>query len=154
MTGDRDMYQCAGARVTVLYIRTGGRGAEAVDAHEVRRRYGIDPEQVPDFIALRGDPSDGIPGARGIGEKTAAELLRRHGSLQAALDGAVREPKPSIRKALIDQRDELLRFQQIATLQEVDVELPPDRPTDLAGGAAAARERGMNRLAERLEKAV
>jgi DNA polymerase-1 len=154
MTGDRDMYQCAGERVTVLYIRTGGKGAEAVDAAEVRNRYGIDPAQVPDFIALRGDPSDGIPGAKGIGEKTAAELLQRHGSLQAALDGAVRESKPSIRKALMEQRDELLRFKEIATLQDVPVELPPDRPTDLAGGAAAARERGMNRLAERLEKAA
>ena len=154
MTGDRDMYQCAGEHVTILYIRTGGRGAEAVDADEVRRRYGIDPEQVPDFIALRGDPSDGIPGAKGIGEKTAAELLRRHGSLEAALEGAVREAKPSIRKALMDQREELLRFKQIATLQEVDIERPPDLPTDLAGGAAAARERGMNRLAERLEKAA
>jgi DNA polymerase-1 len=154
MTGDRDMYQCASDRVTILYIRTGGKGAEVVDPDEVRRRYGIDPQLVPDFIALRGDPSDGLPGARGIGEKTAAELLQRHGSLQAALDGAVRESKPSIRKALIDQRDELLRFRAIATLQEVDVELPPDRPTDLAGAAAAARERGMNRLAERLEKAA
>jgi 5'-3' exonuclease len=154
MTGDRDMYQCAGERVTVLYIRTGGRGAEEVDAAEVRKRYGIDPSQVPDFIALRGDPSDGIPGAKGIGEKTAAELLQRHGSLQAALDGAVRESKPSVRKALMEQRDELLRFKEIATLQDVPVELPPDLPTDLAGGAAAARERGMNRLAERLEKAA
>jgi DNA polymerase-1 len=154
MTGDRDMYQCAGDRVRVLYIRTGGKGAEMVDADEVRKRYGIDPAQVPDFIALRGDPSDGIPGARGIGEKTAAELLRRHGSLEAALDGAVRESKPSVRKALMEQRDELLRFKQIATLQDVKVKLPPDRPTDLAGGAAAARERGMNRLAERLEKAA
>jgi 5'-3' exonuclease len=154
MTGDRDMYQCAGDRVTILYVRTGGKGAEVVDPAEVRRRYGIDPGLVPDFIALRGDPSDGIPGARGIGEKTAAELLQRHGSLQAALDAAVRESKPSVRKALLDQRDELLRFREIATLQEVDVELPPDRPTNLAGGAAAARERGMNRLAERLEKAA
>ena len=154
MTGDRDMYQCADDRVTVLYIRTGGRGAEAVDAGEVRRRYGVDPAQVPDFIALRGDPSDGIPGAKGIGEKTAAELLQRHGSLEAAIDGAVRESKPSIRKALIEQGEELLRFKQIATLQEVDVDLPADSPTDPAGGAAAARERGMNRLAERLEKAA
>jgi 5'-3' exonuclease len=103
---------------------------------------------------LRGDPSDGIPGAKGVGEKTAAELLQRHGSLQAALDGAVRESRPSIRKALMEQRDELLRFKEIATLQDVPVELPPDRPTDLAGAAAAARERGMNRLAERLEKAA
>ena len=128
-------------------------GAEEVGPSEVRERYGIDPELVPDFIALRGDPSDGIPGARGVGEKTAAELLRKHGSLEAVLDAAVREPRPALRGALLDARDELLAFKEIATLQEVDVELPPDRPTDLAGGAAAARERGMNRLAERLEKA-
>jgi 5'-3' exonuclease len=154
MTGDRDMYQCATDRVTILYVRTGGRGAEAVDPAEVRKRYGIPPELVPDFIALRGDPSDGIPGAKGIGEKTAADLLSRHGSLEAALDGALRESSTRVRGALTDQREELLRFRKIATLQEVDVELPPDRPTDWAGGAAAARERGMNRLAERLEKAA
>ena len=154
MTGDRDMYQCATDRVTILYVRTGGRGAEEVDPAEVRKRYGIPPELVPDFIALRGDPSDGIPGAKGIGEKTAADLLSRHGSLEAALDGALRESSARVRGALTDQRDELLRFREIATLQEVDVELPPDRPTDLEGAAAAARERGMNRLAERLEKAA
>jgi len=154
MTGDRDMYQCATDRVQVLYVRTGGRGPELVDPAEVKRRYGVDPGQVPDFIALRGDPSDGIPGAKGIGEKTAAELLQRHGSLDAALEGALRESKPTVRKALVDQRDELLRFREIATLQDVDVELPPDTPTDFATAAAAARERGMNRLAERLEKAA
>jgi 5'-3' exonuclease len=154
MTGDRDMFQCVSDRVIVLYVRTGGRGAELVDADDVRRRYGVGPELVPDFIALRGDPSDGIPGAKGIGEKTAAELLRRHGSLDAALDGALRESKPSVRSALLDQREELVRYRKIATLQDVDLELPPDRPTDLLGAAAAARERGMNRLAERLEKAA
>ena len=154
MTGDRDMFQCASERVTILYVRTGGRGAEPVDPADVRRRYGVPPELVPDFIALRGDPSDGIPGAKGIGEKTAADLLSRHGSLDAALDGAVREPSARVRGALLEQRDELLRFREIATLQEVDVELPPDTPTDLEGAAAAARERGMNRLAERLEKAA
>jgi len=154
MTGDRDMFQCASDKVTVLYVRTGARGAELVDPADVRRRYGVVPEQVPDFIALRGDPSDGIPGAKGIGEKTAADLLGRHGSLDAALEAAVRETRPRVRGALIDQRDELLRFREIATLQEVDVELPPDRPTDLEGAAAAARVRGMNRLAERLEKAA
>src|ERR1700679_989626 len=76
LTGDRDMYQCAAERVTVLYVRTGGKGAEEVGPAEVRERYGIGPELVPDFIALRGDPSDGLPGAKGVGPKTAAELLR------------------------------------------------------------------------------
>jgi len=154
MTGDRDMFQCANEHVKVLYIRTGARGAELIGPAEVRKRYGIDPRLVPDFIALRGDPSDGIPGAKGIGEKTAAELLTRHGSLEAALEGALRESKPSVRRALLDAREELLRFREIATLQGVDVEPPPDGPTDYAGAAAAARERGMNRLAERLEKAA
>ena len=65
LTGDRDMYQCAGERVTVLYVRTGGKGAEEVAPEGVRERYGIDPDQVPDFIALRGDPSDGMPGRQG-----------------------------------------------------------------------------------------
>jgi 5'-3' exonuclease len=156
MTGDRDMFQCASDRVTILYVRTGsaGRGAEEVDPAEVRKRYGVPPALVPDFIALRGDPSDGIPGAKGIGEKTAADLLSRHGSLEAVLEGALRESSARVRGALTDQREELLRFREIATLQEVDVELPQDRPTDWKGAAAAARERGMNRLAERLEKAA
>jgi 5'-3' exonuclease len=151
MTGDRDMFQCANERVRVLYVRTGGRGAEVVGPDDVRRRYGVPPELVPDFIALRGDPSDGIPGAKGIGEKTAAELLHRHGSLEAALEGALRESKPKVRSALLEQRDELVRFKEIATLRDIGLEPPPDRPTDYASAARAARDRGMERLARRLE---
>jgi len=154
MTGDRDMYQCAGERVTVLYVKTGSRGAEEVGPEEVRERYGIGPELVPDFIALRGDPSDGLPGAKGVGPKTAAELLRRYGSLGAVLDNAIREPRPKLRGALIDAREDLLAFKDIATLRDAGVDRPSDRPTDWAGAAAAARELGMNRLAERLESNV
>ncbi|HEY5052850.1 MAG TPA: 5'-3' exonuclease [Solirubrobacterales bacterium] len=152
LTGDRDMYQCAAERVTVLYVRTGGKGAEEVGPDEVSGRYGIDPALVPDFIALRGDPSDGLPGAKGVGPKTAAELLRRHGSLEQVLDGAIREQRPKLRAALIDGRDDLIAFKDIATLRDADLERPPDRETDWAGAAGAARERGMNRLAERLEE--
>jgi DNA polymerase-1 len=148
------MFQCAGERVTVLYVSTGGKqGAEEVTEDGVRERYGVTPEQVPDFIALRGDPSDGIPGAKGVGPKTAAELLRRHGSLEAVLDNAIREPRPTLRGALLDAHDELLAFKDIATLRDAGVERPPDRPTDWEGAAAAARERGMSRLADRLESA-
>ena len=155
MTGDRDMYQCAGDGVTVLYVRTGGKqGAEPVDAKEVERRYGIPPELVPDFIALRGDPSDGLPGAKGVGEKTAAELLRRHGSLEEVLDKALREPRPALRGALTEGREELVAFKDIATLRDAGVKRPPDAPTDWASAADAARERGMNRLAERLAAKV
>lgn len=147
LTGDRDMYQCAGDGVTVLYLKTGAQGAEPVDAAEVKRRYGIPPALVPDFIALRGDPSDGLPGAKGVGEKTAADLLRRHGSLEAAIAGAASET-PRIAAALADEL--LPAFKEIATLRSVEVERPADRPTDRAGGAAAARALGMERLADRL----
>src|SRR5207248_9749067 len=67
LTGDRDMFQCASESVTVLYLTTGSRGAQVVGPDEVLKRYGVGPELVPDFIALRGDPSDGLPGAKGIG---------------------------------------------------------------------------------------
>jgi 5'-3' exonuclease len=152
LTGDRDMFQCAGEGVTVLYLRTGVRGTEVVDAAEVERRYGVPPELVPDFIALRGDPSDGLPGAKGIGEKTAAELLRRHGSLEGAIAGALGERSPRVRGALRDSADELRAFRDIATLRRAKgVRRPRDRATDYASGAGEARRLGMNRLAERLE---
>jgi DNA polymerase-1 len=154
LTGDRDMYQCAGERVTILYVRTGGKaGSEEVGPGEVRERYGVDPGQVPDFIALRGDPADGLPGAKGVGEKTAADLLRCHGTLERVLENAIRERRPALRGALLDAREELLAFKDIATLRDAGVDPPPDRATDWTGAAAAAREHGMNRLAERLEAA-
>ncbi|MGN6190209.1 MAG: 5'-3' exonuclease [Conexibacter sp.] len=152
MTGDRDMFQCASEDVTILYLKTGVRGFEEMGPREVRKRYGVPPEQVPDFIALRGDPSDGLPGARGIGEKTAADLLARHGSLEAALARPIGET-PRVQGALRDQADELRDFLAIATLQRVDVARPADRATDLAGGADAAEALGMRRLAERLRAA-
>lgn len=152
MTGDRDMFQCAAPDVTVLYLKTGVRGFEAMGPPEVQARYGVPPELVPDFIALRGDPSDGLPGARGIGEKGAADLLLRHGSLEAALASPDGE-KPRVATALREQADELRDFLAIATLQRVDVARPADRATDLASGAQAAETLGMRRLAERLRAA-
>jgi 5'-3' exonuclease len=154
LTGDRDMFQCVADAVRVLYVRTGARGAEEVGPEDVVRRYGVPPKLVPDFIALRGDPSDGIPGARGVGAKTAAELLREHGSLEALLDAAIREPRPKLRMTLLDSHDELLAYKDIATLRDAGVERPPDRATDWAGAAAAAKARGMNRLAARLADRV
>ena len=152
VTGDRDMYQCVGEHVHVLYLKSGISGFEEVDADEVERRYGIAPALVPDFIALRGDPSDSLPGAPGVGPKTAAELLARHGSLEQAIAGAAQE-RPRIAAALRESADDLRSFKDIATLRTVDLDRPPDRETDLKGGAQAARELGLNRLAERLEAA-
>jgi 5'-3' exonuclease len=152
MTGDRDMYQCASERVRVLSLKSGISGFEELGPDAVRQRYGVGPELVPDFIALRGDPSDGLPGAAGVGPKTAAELLARHGSLEGAIAAAAQE-RPRIAAALSDSADQLRAFREIATLRPVALTRPPDRETDLAGGARVARELGLNRLAERLDAA-
>ena len=152
MTGDRDMFQCASGSTKVLYISTGKQGGEVMGPAEVKARYGIPPKLVPDLIALRGDPSDGIPGAKGVGEKTAVELLRKHGSLEKVLEAAIREPRPALRTSLTGSREQLLTFKDVATLRTQKVSRPRDRRTDYRGAAKAARERGMNRLAERLEE--
>jgi 5'-3' exonuclease len=159
MTGDRDLYGAVGERVAVLELHKGGESAELGPA-DVRNRYGVDPQLVPDFIALRGDPSDGLPGAPGIGAKTAAELLRRYGPLEELLAAAqaaatkVRRREDDMRPrtaATLRDNDALLRtFKQIATLQQIDVEPPPDGETDFAAGASHAGKLGMRRLAERL----
>jgi DNA polymerase-1 len=153
VTGDRDMFQCVGERVSVLLLKSGISGFEVMDPAAVRKRYGVGPELVPDFIALRGDPSDGLPGAPGIGPKTAAALLEKHGSLEGAIAGADDE-RPRVAQALKESAAELRAYRDIATLRTADIERPPDTPTDLAGGARAARELGLNRLAQRLEEAT
>jgi DNA polymerase-1 len=150
-TGDRDMFQCVSDQVHVLWPGGGKTGPEELGPADVRKRYGIPPALVPDFIALRGDPSDGIPGGTGIGEKTAKDLLLDYGTLEGAIANAVKE-RPRVQKALREEAEQLHEFKEIATLVEVPVDRPEDRPTDFLGGAAAAREHGMNRLAERLER--
>ena len=165
LTGDRDLYGAVTKQVAVAELLKGGRHGE-IGPEQVRERYGVDPEQVPDFIALRGDPSDGLPGAPGIGAKTAAELLRAHGTLEGVLsaagvsaDGqdstaaAVRATalmRPRIAGALRENAELLRTFKHIATLQLIDVESPDDHTTDYANGARVAAEMGMRRLAERL----
>ena len=137
---------------TVVPTATSDPGFEEMDPAAVKRRYGVGPELVPDFIALRGDPSDGLPGAPGIGPKTAAALLEKHGSLEAAIAGADAE-RPRVAQALKESADELRAYRDIATLRTARLKRPPDCETDLAGGARVARELGLNRLAERLENA-
>ena len=159
-TGDRDMFQCVDDQVAVLW--PAGKGSpEVIDLAGVRERYAIEPAQVPDFIALRGDPSDGIPGAKGIGAKGAAQLLGAHGDLEtlialAADPAAVTRGllRPRVAEALRGQAEELRSFRDIATLRRIDIARPPDTPTDFGGGAAAARAKGMARLADRLDRAA
>jgi DNA polymerase-1 len=140
-TGDRDAFQLASASTTILQPVRAGEMAR-IGAAEVRERYGVEPQQVPDFIALRGDPSDKIPGARGIGPKTAASLLRRHGSLEALLAEG----------RFADQADTLRLYRRIATMDK-SAPLPPleDQAPNWAKAATLARDWELNRLAERLD---
>jgi DNA polymerase-1 len=140
LTSDRDAYQLASPAITVLRPNKGVYELEHVDPEGVVERYGVLPEQVTDLIALRGDPSDNIPGARGIGQKTAAKLLLAHGDLEGVLAA-----RPDL------DAEQLRLFQRVATMiRDLDVHPPASAVPDWAGGAAAARDRGIARLAERL----
>ncbi len=153
LTADRDLHQAVRDRVAVLDMK--GSSMSVLGPEQVRERVGVDPAQVPDLIALRGDPSDGLPGAPGIGAKTAATLLADYGSLEGVLAAAEAEDAGMTAKTAIKLRAgarELRDFKRIATLAELEVRRPTDRETNLAGGAAAAQELGMNALAKRLRQ--
>lgn len=140
-SGDRDAYQLASAKTTILQPIKAGEMARIGPA-EVRERYGVDPTQVPDFIAMRGDASDRIPGAKGVGPKTAAGLLVKYGSLEKLLASG----------RFAGQADELRLYRSIATMDR-KAPLPSlknQMPT-WAKAASLAHQWELNRLAERLE---
>lgn len=162
LTGDRDLFQCVTGHVQVRFPQGREKGVATVDPAGVFERVGVAPSQVPDLIALRGDTSDGIPGASGIGAKTAAALLERHADLErvlaaaeAVVAGTEKPHSPlSLKRAesIAGSAADLRIYQRVATLQPVPVDRPGDAQTDWAGGAAAARERGMQRLADALDR--
>ena len=141
-SGDRDTFQLASPNTTILYPQRGGAMIRIGPA-EVRERYGVEPAQVPDFIALRGDSSDNIPGAPGVGAKGAAALLRTYESLERLLaEGRF----PAYRK-------QLRLFRAIATM-DPKAPIPPLRdlnPTWTEAAALAKRWK-LNQLAGRLAR--
>jgi DNA polymerase I len=139
-SGDRDAFQLASEATTILQPVRAGEMARIGPA-EVRERYGVDPKQVPDFIALRGDPSDRIPGVAGVGAKGAASLLRRYGSLEAALAEG----------RFAAEADQLRLYRSIATMDaSAPVPSLDDQMPTWATAAALARDWELNQLAGRL----
>jgi len=141
LTTDRDAYQLVSERVTVLSARRGARELDRIGPREVVERLGVGPAQVPDFKALAGDSSDKIPGARGIGPKTAAALLAKHATLEGVLGGWGRHGEDEL----------MLKFREVVRLRpDIPVELPPSGAPDWKGGAKAVRRLGAKTLADRL----
>jgi len=141
-SGDRDTFQLASARTTILYPVRAGEVARIGPA-EVRSRYGVDPHQVPDFIALRGDPSDKLPGVAGLGAAGAAQVLRTYGTLENALKAG----------RFSAQAKNLRLFRSIATMDR-KARLPrlsEQRPT-WRKAAALARDWELQQLAKRLDE--
>jgi 5'-3' exonuclease len=169
VTGDRDLFQLVddARNVRVLYTSRGVRDLEVVDEARLKERYGIPTgDAYADLAALRGDPSDGLPGVPGIGEKTAATLLRRYGDLEgilAALDAGDPGLTRAVRTRLRDARDYLaaapavVRVLRDADLPDVDDRLPQE-PADRDTLVALAERWGIGsplaRVVDALGKAA
>ena len=140
-SGDRDLFQLASPSTTILYPMRAGEVAR-IGPDEVRQRYGVDPKQVPDFIALRGDPSDKLPGASGVGPKRAAALVRRYGSLDGVLDAG-----------LFQTQAQMLRLYRLIATMDASAPLPSltDQSPTWASASTLARSWGLNQLTDRLD---
>jgi DNA polymerase-1 len=140
-TSDRDAFQLVSDRVTVLQPTRGVSEIARIGPAEVRERYGVEPEQVPDLIALRGDPSDKLPGARGVGPKKAADVLREFGSLEGALAAG----------RFAAEAEDLRLYRRIAAM-DASAPLPPlaDQSPTWAEASTFVRGLGLDGLAKRL----
>jgi DNA polymerase I len=141
-TSDRDAFQLVSERVTILQPVRGVSEIARIGVAEVRERYGVDPEQVPDLIALRGDPSDKLPGARGIGPKKAAEILARHRTLEDVLAAG----------RFAAEAEDLRLYRRIAVM-DASASLPPLSPQrpDWAGASTFLEQLGLGAAAKRVQ---
>jgi DNA polymerase I len=160
ITNDKDMMQLVGESVRVLRSGPGGaKGDVIVDEAKVKEILGVPPEQVVDVMSLMGDTIDNIPGAKGIGEKGATELIQKYGSVENALEHAAEVPHKRYREALQQQREQVLLSKQLATIAtEVPIELDlynlERREPDGPSLAALYRELGFNSLLKELGSEV
>jgi DNA polymerase I len=151
VTGDKDMLQVVSDRVTVLSPQTRGEDYLRIGADEVHRRWGVGPEHIRDVLALMGDTSDNIPGVPGVGEKTAVELMKQFGSLEALYQRIAEVKKPALRKKLEEHRDLAFLSRELATVRAdldlgltlEDLPVAPIRRDELV---AFARRWGIRRL--------
>jgi len=142
-SADRDSFQLASPRTTILYPSRGGEIAR-IGPEEVRQRYGVAPNQVQDFIALRGDPSDKLPGAAGVGPKRAAQLVQRYRTLDGVLEAG-----------LFQTQAKMLRLYRLIATMDAKAPVPPslaDQEPRWVSASTFARDWGLNQLADRLHE--
>src|SRR5258708_3026115 len=156
VTNDKDMMQLVDGNVRVLRAGTGGAKNDViVDVEKVKEILGVPPEKVVDVMALLGDTVDNIPGAKGIGEKGATELIQKYGSVENALDHAAEVSNKRYREALQQQREQVMMSKQLATIAtdgplELDLHALELRAPDVNALAALYRELGFNSLLREL----
>ncbi|HZE49471.1 MAG TPA: 5'-3' exonuclease [Jatrophihabitantaceae bacterium] len=162
VSGDRDLIALANERVRVLYVGRGVAKLEDLGPDEVRARYGVPAERYPDFAALRGDPSDGLPGVAGVGEKTAAALVNRFGAVEdivaAARAGRDGFPAGSATKVLAAA--EYLAVAPAVVRGRIDAPVPdladeiPAAPADAAALVELADRYGIDSSVNRVLNAI
>src|SRR2546425_3689562 len=156
VSNDKDMMQLVGKNVRTLRTGSGGlKGDIIVDEKKVEEILGVPPDKVVDYMSLLGDTIDNIPGAKGIGEKGAAELINRYGSVEKALDHADEVPNKRYREALQQQREQVMMSKQLAAIAtdapvELDLNALQRREPDVAALAALYRELGFSSLLKEL----
>jgi DNA polymerase-1 len=126
VTADRDFFQLVRPGIRVMFNRTGISDIVDYDEAAVTQRFGLPPEKYLDYVALKGDPSDNIPGVPGVGEKTASRLIQEHGSVEAVLKGA-EALSPKLAAAITEADGQLILNKELARLQtDLELDIDPD----------------------------
>lgn len=154
VSGDRDMLQLVDERIKVVTTRKGVSEVKIYDRERVFERFGVYPEEIPDFLALKGEPSDNIPGVPGIGEKTAAELIRKYGDLENLYKHIDELKNKRYYRALVELKDQVFQARELTRLR-TDVEIGetslPQFKFDKEKVAAVLSEFRFKSLLKRLE---
>jgi DNA polymerase-1 len=159
VTGDRDAYQLVGEGIRVMSTTKGISETKVYDSEAVLERYGVPPERVTDLMGLRGDTSDNIPGVPGIGEKTAAQLLQKFGTLEDVLANVEEVSGAKRKQNLVEHADDARMSKELATLQYdletgVDLGAAMDAEPDRGALRDFMREFELRAVMERLEEAL
>lgn len=155
-TGDFDMFQIAGERVSILYPTKGFRGAEIMRVPDIEAKYQLQPSQIPDYKGLAGDSSDNIPGVRGIGDKGATMLLKKYGGLEGIYEH-LDEITGSMHKKLSEGKESAFKCRSLATLVDTvpmnfELEKCRVKDFDVASISWKFAELGFKSLQERLDE--